>query len=148
VVLLLATAAAGMAQSKQGPTADWRFGRIKVTDFGEGEVNYYMSLRNKGKPSREAVLLYAMRAPGKLPPGRQAWFDKDQPPVADLTRLTRGKRRSAVVDITVALPPTLSDTDAAAYWLVLVVDDTITDLLPIRGGEALLKARERLAFHK
>ena len=59
---LLGAGAGLIAEALVEPTADWRFGKVKVTDFGEGEVNFYMSLRNKGKPSREPVLLYALPA--------------------------------------------------------------------------------------
>ncbi len=124
------------AYTTAAPMANWRFGQVQITPFGTRRVLLYMSLRNVGRPSTEAVHLHL------LPPTASRVAGT---PIFSLTRFTRGQR-STVVKICLQLPPWLKSPDD--YRLFLQVEQSITDMLPVVGGRPLSNAPARQRFQQ
>ncbi len=118
--------------------ANWRFGRVQISDLGSGQIRIYMSLRNHGGLSQEPVGLSILPWQKAAPSG---------PPLLSLTDRTRG-RHSVVVEAVVSLPPAVLSQGGGNYKLFLQVGETVTDMLPVEGGNPKAQAPERKRFQK
>ena len=126
----------GVAWADPAPVANWRFGKVQLTDLGTGQLSLYMSLHNHGDISRETVKLH-LTPPHVSSPGRL--------PTLTLTSQTVGKR-STIVRATLALPATVKNH--GRYRIFLQVDRTVTDMLPVDKGQPQSQSAERRRFQR
>ena len=136
--LFLIVCLGGEALGASSISANWRFGKVQITDLGGGRVTLYLSLQNHGVPSQERVHLSIVPSQTQAPLGLSTLL---------LTDRTRGQR-STVVQASVSLPARVLSASPENYRVFLQVDYTITDMFPVERGRPNLQASERRKFQQ